>query len=86
MIVLALLGAAAANRMEAVGVRIGISLAFALPTVNGPERSVSRESVAAAKRKATAQASMTRCRLSSRKSISANGTEHATEQDPNRRD
>jgi hypothetical protein len=29
--------------------------------VNGPERSVSRESVAAAKRKATARASMTPC-------------------------
>ena len=44
-----------------VDVRISISLAAALPTVNGPERSVSRESVAAAKRKDTAQASITRC-------------------------
>jgi hypothetical protein len=40
---------------------IGICLANALPTVNGPERSVSRDSVAAAKRKDTAQASSTRC-------------------------
>jgi hypothetical protein len=47
--------------MENVDVRIGIRLATALPTVNGPERSVLRESVAAAKRKATAQASITRC-------------------------
>jgi hypothetical protein len=37
------------------------SLVSALPTVNGPERSVSRESVAAAKRKATAQASIKTC-------------------------
>jgi hypothetical protein len=42
-----------------VDVRVKISLASALPTVNGPERSVSRESVAAAKRKATAHASIT---------------------------
>jgi hypothetical protein len=47
--------------MGTVDVRVGISLASALPTVNGPERSVSRESVAAAKRKATAHASKTRC-------------------------
>ena len=40
--------------MGIVGVRVKISLASALPTVNGPERSVSRESVAVAKRKATA--------------------------------
>ena len=39
----------------------GFSLAYSLPTVNGPERSVSRESEAAAKRKDTAEASMTRC-------------------------
>ena len=44
-----------------VDVRTAISLASALPTVNGPERSVSRESVAAAKRKATAHASITPC-------------------------
>jgi hypothetical protein len=44
-----------------VDVRGSISLASALPTVNGPERSVSRESVAAAKRKATAHASITPC-------------------------
>ena len=37
------------------------TLASALPTVNGPQRSVSRESVAAAKRKDTAQASITTC-------------------------
>ena len=47
--------------MGIVDVRVGISLATALPTVNGPERSVSRESVAAAKRKATAQASIKTC-------------------------
>jgi hypothetical protein len=47
--------------MGIVDVRIGISLASALPTVNGPERSVSRESVAAAKRKGTAHASITPC-------------------------
>jgi hypothetical protein len=47
--------------MGIVDVRIGISLASALPTVNGPERSVSRESVAAAKRQATAHASITPC-------------------------
>jgi hypothetical protein len=44
-----------------VDVRVKISLASALPTVNGPERSVARESVAAAKRKATAHASITPC-------------------------
>jgi hypothetical protein len=53
--------AAAATWAGIVDVRIGFRLAPALPTVNGPERSVSRESVAAAKRKATAEASMTRC-------------------------
>jgi hypothetical protein len=46
----------------AVEVGFGIFLiANALPTVNGPERSVSRESEAAAKRTDTAEASMTRC-------------------------
>jgi hypothetical protein len=46
----------------AVEVRFGIFLvANALPTVNGPERSVSRDSEAAAKRTDTAEASMTRC-------------------------
>jgi hypothetical protein len=59
--VLAGLVAAGAAWMGAVDARINFSLAAALPTVNGPERSVSRESVAAAKRKATAHASMTRC-------------------------
>ena len=47
--------------MGIVDVRTAISLGSALPTVNGPERSVSRESVAAAKRKDTAQASITTC-------------------------
>jgi hypothetical protein len=37
------------------------SVANSLPTVNSPERSVSRESEAAAKRMDTAEASMTRC-------------------------
>jgi hypothetical protein len=59
--VLSGLAAAGMTWTPIVDVRIGICLATALPTVNGPERSVSRESVAAAKRKATAQASMTRC-------------------------
>ncbi len=45
-----------------VELRLSIFLfANALPTVNGPEPSVPRESEAAAKRKATAEASMTRC-------------------------
>jgi hypothetical protein len=44
-----------------VEVRFGILLANALPTMNGPERSVSRESEAYAKRRDTAEASMTRC-------------------------
>jgi hypothetical protein len=59
--VLAALVAAAAMWMGTVDVQIGICLANALPTVNGPERSVSRESGAAAKRKDTAHASMTPC-------------------------
>jgi len=59
--VLSGLAAVAATWMGIVDVRVGISLASALPTVNGPERSVSRESVAAAKRKATAHASITPC-------------------------
>jgi hypothetical protein len=46
---------------ETVEIRIGFSLATGLPTVNGPERSVSRASVAAAKRKDPAQAAMTPC-------------------------
>src|SRR5215207_292721 len=50
-----------AQLLEPIAMANSIYLATALPTVNGPERSVSRESVAAAKRKATAQASMTRC-------------------------
>jgi len=40
--------------------RVRIALATALPTANGPERSVSRASEAAAKRKDTAHASTTR--------------------------
>jgi hypothetical protein len=59
--VLAGLSAALTMWMGIVDVRVKISLASALPTVNGPERSVSRESVAAAKRKATAHASITPC-------------------------
>jgi hypothetical protein len=55
------LAAAVATWAGTVDVRISISLATALPTVNGPERSVSRESGAAAKRKATAHASITPC-------------------------
>jgi hypothetical protein len=55
-----LLGIAAAW-MGIGDVRTVISIASALPTVNGPQRSVSRESVAAAKRKDTAQASITTC-------------------------
>ena len=46
---------------EVVELEVGFSLAFALPTVNGPERSVARASVAAAKRKDAAQASITPC-------------------------
>lgn len=45
----------------AVELQIGFSLAIGLPTVNGPERSVARASVAAAKRTDTAQASITPC-------------------------
>ena len=46
----------------AVEVRVGIFIvANSLPTLNSPERSVSRESEAAAKRKDTAEASLTRC-------------------------
>ena len=48
-------------RKEGFELTNGSDLIAALPTVNGPERSVSRESVAAAKRKATAHASKTRC-------------------------
>jgi hypothetical protein len=59
--VLACLFGIAATWMDIVGSRNAISLAHALPTVNGPELSVSRESVAAAKRKAKAQASITTC-------------------------
>jgi hypothetical protein len=59
--VLAGLSAALATWIGIVDVRVKISLVSALPTVNGPERSVSRESVAAAKRKATAHASITPC-------------------------
>jgi hypothetical protein len=45
-----------------VEVRVGdFTVANTLPTVNSPEQSVSRESEAAAKRKDTAEASMTRC-------------------------
>jgi hypothetical protein len=44
-----------------VDVRVKISLVSALPTVTCPERSVSRESMAAAKRKATAHAAITPC-------------------------
>jgi hypothetical protein len=57
----------------AVELQIGFSLAIGLPTVNGPERSVARASVAAAKRTDTAQASITPCwiqfRLSSKPSL-----------------
>jgi hypothetical protein len=59
--VLAGLSAALTMWMGIVDVRVKISLASALPTVTCPERSVSRESVAAAKRKATAHASITPC-------------------------
>jgi hypothetical protein len=46
----------------AVEVRVGIFIgANSLPTLNSPERSVSRESEASAKRKDTAEASLTRC-------------------------
>ncbi len=55
------LSAVMAAWMGAVDEQTAISLASALPTVNGPERSVSRESVPAAKRKATARASITTC-------------------------
>jgi hypothetical protein len=61
LLVLAGLSAALAMWTGIVDVRGKISLASALTTVNGPERSVSRESVAAAKRKATAHASITPC-------------------------
>ena len=73
--------ATAATWMGIVDVRIGIRLATALPTVNGPERSVSRESVAAAKRKATAQASITRCwrHVPGRPTAAGGGTENAPE-------
>ena len=45
-----------------VGIQVGnFAIATTLPTVNSPEQSVSRESEAAAKRKDTAEASLTRC-------------------------
>jgi len=58
-----LCGASAALTMwiGIVDVRVTVSLASALPTVNGPEWSLSRKSVAAAKRKATAKASIMTC-------------------------
>ena len=59
--VLAALVVAGAYLTGTVEVRFGIFLANALPTVICPERSVSRESEADAKRKDTAEASMTRC-------------------------
>jgi hypothetical protein len=60
--VLLALGALGAGVGGAVGVQVGdFSVAITLPTVNSPEQSVSRESEAAAKRKDTAEASMTRC-------------------------
>ena len=59
--VLSCLFGIAVTWMGIVDARNAICLASALPTVNGPERSVSRESVAAAKRKATAQASIKTC-------------------------
>jgi hypothetical protein len=59
--VLAALTMAGAYLTGTVEVRVGVLLANALPTVNGPERSVSRESEAYAKRRDTAEASMTRC-------------------------
>jgi hypothetical protein len=46
----------------AVEVKVGnFTVAYSPPKVNSPERSVSRDSEAAAKRKDTAEASMTRC-------------------------
>jgi hypothetical protein len=59
--VLALLARPASTWTGAIDLEFSVGLANALPTVNGPERSVSRESVAAAKRTDTAQASSTRC-------------------------
>ena len=61
LFVLAALVGAGAWWADAVEAKVGISLAFALPTVNGPERSVVRASVPAAKCKDAAQASMTPC-------------------------
>jgi hypothetical protein len=59
LIALAALGTYLTGTVE---VRLGdIPFAIAIPTVNGPERSVSRESEAAAKRTDTAEASITRC-------------------------
>ena len=57
--VLAALGLIGLSCADAGGVRDKVILATALPTVNGPERSVSRASEAAAKRKDTAAASIT---------------------------
>jgi len=59
--VLSALLAGGISRADFVELDVGFSLAFALPTVNGPERSVARESVSAAKRKDAAQASITPC-------------------------
>jgi hypothetical protein len=59
LIALAAVGAYVTGTVE---VRFGnFVVAGALPTVNSPERSVSRESEAAAKLTDTAEASMTRC-------------------------
>jgi hypothetical protein len=60
--VLVALAALGAYTTPAVEVRVGnFLIANTLPTVKSPEQSVSRASEAAAKRKDTAEASMTRC-------------------------
>jgi hypothetical protein len=60
--VLAALAWLGTSRADLDGMRFGVYLlATALPTVNGPELSVSRDSEASAKRTDPALASITRC-------------------------
>jgi hypothetical protein len=58
-IVLAVFGLMGLSSADTGGIKVKVFLAAALPTVNGPERSVSRASEAAAKRQDTAAASIT---------------------------
>ena len=59
LIALAALGTYVASAVEVPFVNFRVDAT--LPTVNSPEQSVSRDSEAAAKRRDTAEASMTRC-------------------------